>query len=139
MLWKTSAMNCAALAFAVVVSAPAIAADDGWQARGGEALGKTGSSMPGGIYRVGLPRTDLKVTLDGVELKAGFALGSWLAFETMGDRGVVLGDGLAGAGHGGGEPGHEKARRGRYRDNGLAQPPDAQPALHDVHARTRPR
>jgi hypothetical protein len=41
---------------------------------------------------VGLPRTDLKVTLDGVELKAGFALGSWLAFEKMGDLGMVMGD-----------------------------------------------
>jgi len=41
---------------------------------------------------VGLPRTDLKVTLDGVELKAGFALGSWLAFEKMGDQGMVVGD-----------------------------------------------
>jgi hypothetical protein len=48
--------------------------------------------MPGGIYRVGLPRTDLKVMLDGVELKAGFALGSWLAFEKMGDQGMVMGD-----------------------------------------------
>jgi hypothetical protein len=41
---------------------------------------------------VGLARTDLKVTLDGVELKAGFALGSWLAFEKMGDSGMVMGD-----------------------------------------------
>jgi Domain of Unknown Function (DUF1259) len=48
--------------------------------------------MPGDIYRVGLPRTDLKVTLDGIELKAGFALGSWLAFEKMGDSGMVMGD-----------------------------------------------
>ena len=48
--------------------------------------------MPGGIYSVGLPRTDLKVTLDGVELKAGFALGSRLAFEMMGDSGMVMGD-----------------------------------------------
>ena len=53
----------------------ALAADDGWQARVGEALGKTGSGMPGGVYRVGLPRTDVKATLDGVELKPGFALG----------------------------------------------------------------
>src|SRR5260370_18397160 len=37
----------------------AFAADD-WQARVGEALGKPGSAAPGGIYRVGLPRTDLK-------------------------------------------------------------------------------
>ena len=69
----------------------AFAADD-WQARVGEALGKTGAAAPGGIYRVGLPRTDLKVTLDGVELKPGFALGSWLAFEKMGDQGMVMGD-----------------------------------------------
>ncbi len=92
MMWKDSAMKCAALAFAVALSAPAIAADDGWQAQVGEALGKTGSAIPGGIYRVGLPRTDLKATLDGVELKAGFALGSWLAFEKMGDSGMVMGD-----------------------------------------------
>jgi hypothetical protein len=70
----------------------AFAADNDWQARVGEALGKIGASTPGGIYRVGLPRTDLKVTLDGVELKAGFALGSWLAFEKMGEEGMVMGD-----------------------------------------------
>jgi len=78
---------------ALLAGAPglAVAADD-WQAQVGEALGKTGAMAPGGIYRVGLPRTDLKVTLDGVELKAGFALGSWLAFEKMGDQGMVMGD-----------------------------------------------
>src|SRR6201987_2044649 len=78
---------------AFVAGAPglAVAADD-WQAQVGEALGKTGVATPSGIYRVGLPRTDLKVTLDGIELKPGFALGSWLAFEKMGDRGMVMGD-----------------------------------------------
>ena len=53
MMWKRLAMNCAVLAFAAMLSAPAIAADDGWQGRVGEALGKTGSSMPGGIYASG--------------------------------------------------------------------------------------
>jgi len=78
---------------ALLAGAPglAVAADD-WQAQVGQALGKTGAAAPGGIYRVGLPRTDLKVTLDGVELKPGFALGSWLAFEKMGDQGMVMGD-----------------------------------------------
>ena len=78
---------------ALLAGAPgfAVAADD-WQVQVGEALGKTGAAVPGGIYRVGLPRTDLKVTLDGVELKPGFALGSWLAFEKMGDQGMVMGD-----------------------------------------------
>ena len=72
---------------AVLTAAPglAVAADD-WQAQVGEALGKTGSATPSGIYRVGLPRTDLKVTLDGVELKPGFALGGWLAFEKWATR-----------------------------------------------------
>jgi hypothetical protein len=70
----------------------AFAADDEWQAGVGEALGKTGATAPGGIYRVGLPRSDLKVTLDGVELKPGFALGGWLAFEKMGNEGMVMGD-----------------------------------------------
>jgi hypothetical protein len=78
---------------ALVAGAPglAVAADD-WQAQVGEALGMTGATAPGGIYRVALPRTDLKVTLDGVELKPGFALGSWLAFEKMGDQGMAMGD-----------------------------------------------
>ena len=78
-------------AFLAAVPRLASAADD-WQAQVGEALGKSGATAPGGIYRVGLPRTDLKVTLDGVELKPGFALGSWLAFGKMGDQGMVMGD-----------------------------------------------
>jgi hypothetical protein len=63
-----------------------------WQTQVGEALGKTGSTTASGVYRIGLPRTDVKVTLDGVELKPGFALGGWLAFEKMGEQGMVMGD-----------------------------------------------
>src|ERR1700731_5488681 len=80
------------LAAALVAAAPGAVFAEDWQARVGEALGKTGSATPSGIYRVGLPRTDLKVTLDGVELKPGFALGGWLAFEPMGDQALVMGD-----------------------------------------------
>ena len=77
---------------ALVAAAPGAVFADDWQTQVGEALGKTGSAAPGGIYRVGLPRTDLKVTLDGVELKPGFALGGWLAFEKMSEQGMVMGD-----------------------------------------------
>jgi len=56
------------------------------------ALGKSGTAMPGGIYRVGLPRSDLTVTLDGVTLKPSLALASWLAFAPMGSKAVVMGD-----------------------------------------------
>lgn len=56
------------------------------------ALGKSGSEMPGGIYRIGMPRTDLQVTLDGVAIKPTLALGSWLAFRTMDNTTTVMGD-----------------------------------------------
>jgi hypothetical protein len=81
----------ATLAVAVPLAAPSIAAERDWKAVG-EALGKSGAVQPGGVYRVGLPRTDLQVSLDGVALKAGFALGSWLAFEPAGDHTMVMGD-----------------------------------------------
>ncbi|WP_370439346.1 DUF1259 domain-containing protein [Microvirga sp. TS319] len=48
--------------------------------------------MPGGVYRIGLPRTDLNVTLDGVAIKPALALGSWLAFKPMGNEVTVMGD-----------------------------------------------
>ena len=69
----------------------AFAADRDWSDVG-KALGKDGAVMPGGIYRVALPRTDLKVTVDGVAIKPGFALGGWLAFEKMSEQGMVMGD-----------------------------------------------
>lgn len=75
----------------VALSGPALAAGENW-ARVGEALGRPGTEMPGGIYRIGLPRTDIKATLDGVELKPGFALGGWVAFENMGRESMMMGD-----------------------------------------------
>ena len=72
------------------VSLPAWAGPDWTKVAG--ALGKSGTEMPGGVYRVGLPRADLKVTLDGVALKPALALGSWLAFRTTDDATMVMGD-----------------------------------------------
>ncbi len=80
-----------AAVLAASFSAAAIAADGDW-ARVGEALGKPGTETPGGVYRIGLPRTDLKVTLDGVDIKPGFALRGWLGFEKAGAQSMVMGD-----------------------------------------------
>src|SRR3954453_15793455 len=81
----------AILGFAAL-AAPAWAAEE-WQQQIATGLGKSGSEMPGGVYRVGLPRSDLKVVLDGVELKPAFALGSWLAFKGVGGSdAMVMGD-----------------------------------------------
>ena len=43
---------------ALAIATPALAEPE-WKAVG-QALGKEGSVMPGGVYRVGLPRTDLR-------------------------------------------------------------------------------
>jgi hypothetical protein len=75
---------------ALVITTPALA-DPDW-AQVGNALGKTGSVQAGGVYRVGFPRTDLKVSLDGVALRTGFAFGGWVAFQPMGDQAMVMGD-----------------------------------------------
>jgi Domain of Unknown Function (DUF1259) len=69
----------------------ALAAGDDWTAVG-TALGKTGTVMPGEVYRVGLPRTDLHVTLNGVAIKPTFALGGWLAFRGHDGMAMVMGD-----------------------------------------------
>src|SRR5260370_29493183 len=89
--WTHYRPSLLAVALAGSLSASAIAADDNW-AGVGEALGKAGTEMPGGVYRVGLPRTDLKVTLEGVDIKPGFALGGWLGFEKAGAQSMVMGD-----------------------------------------------
>lgn len=85
------AVFLAALGFGLTGSGPASAETPEWQ-KVGEALGKTGTELPGCVYRVGLPRTDLKVSLDSVQLKPSLALGSWLAFQKMEDKATVMGD-----------------------------------------------
>jgi hypothetical protein len=56
------------------------------------AIGRPGQAQPGDVIRFGLPRKDLHVTLKGVEIKAGFALGSWVAFKKDGSTAMVMGD-----------------------------------------------
>lgn len=56
-----------------------------------QAIGKPGE-MKDDVYKVSLPRKDLSVTLDGVQLKPGFALGTWIAFKQAGHDAVLDGD-----------------------------------------------
>ena len=44
------------------------------------------------VHRYGIPRTDLKVTLDGVEIKPALALGGWVALEPSPDGTMVMDD-----------------------------------------------
>jgi len=57
-----------------------------------KAIGRPGTEMPGGVYRVGIPRSDLTVLLDGVQVKPALALGSYLAFQKAGKEAMVMGD-----------------------------------------------
>jgi hypothetical protein len=58
-----------------------------------DALGRAGSMQPGDVYKVGFPRSDLHVTLDGVAIKPALALGTWIAFkETTGGHVMAMGD-----------------------------------------------
>jgi Domain of Unknown Function (DUF1259) len=88
-------LMCMAVLFggAALLATPALlrAADPDWKAVE-QALGKAGQLMPGDVYRVGMPRTDLSVTVKGIPVKAGFALGSYAAFRQVGDHAMVMGD-----------------------------------------------
>jgi Domain of Unknown Function (DUF1259) len=79
------------VAAAIVATEPSLANEADWN-QVAQALGKSGTVQGGGVYRVGFPRTDLKVTLDGITLRPGFALGGWVAFQPMGKDTMVMGD-----------------------------------------------
>jgi hypothetical protein len=95
---KTFASVATVGAFAAVV---AVAAQPAPQQKGpsrldtaaiDRAIGKAGQAMPGDVYRVSFPRSDLSVNVGGVKVKAGFALGSWAAFKAASNGAVVHGD-----------------------------------------------
>ncbi|MCA1715983.1 MAG: DUF1259 domain-containing protein [Actinobacteria bacterium] len=63
-----------------------------WEAVG-QAIGKEGENMDGGVYRVNMPRSDLSVTSQDVDIKPGLALGSYAAFKETGENeALVMGD-----------------------------------------------
>jgi len=56
-----------------------------------ETMGRSGQQT-GDVYRLGFPRTDLHVSVGGVEIKPGLALGSWAAFAGNDNAAMVMGD-----------------------------------------------
>jgi hypothetical protein len=58
-----------------------------------QAMGRAGSLLPGDVYKISFPRSDLAVTLDGVAIRPALALGSWTAFkEVGGGKAMAMGD-----------------------------------------------
>src|SRR5258708_6933750 len=77
---KTKAAAKAPTAFSATASVEAV-------------LGRKGAPQPDGALKFAFPRSDLAVTVAGVSVKAGFALGSWLGFADVGKGlAVVMGD-----------------------------------------------
>ncbi len=56
-----------------------------------KAIGRQGT-VQGDVYRVAFPRTDVTVTLGGVTIKPGLALGGWIAFKKAGSSAIAHGD-----------------------------------------------
>jgi len=54
-------------------------------------LGRSGQKT-GDVYKVGFPRTDLHVSVHGLAIKPGLALGSWAAFSGSDESAAVMGD-----------------------------------------------
>ena len=76
----------------LLLSWPVLAAAQGLDtAKIDDVLGRSGQKS-GDVYRVGFPRTDLHVSVDGVEVKPGLALGSWAAFAGSDSDASVMGD-----------------------------------------------
>src|SRR6267378_4440445 len=56
-------------------------------------LGKSGTLQPDGAYKVGVPRSDLHVTIGGVAVKPTLALGTWVLFKhTATTEAMLMGD-----------------------------------------------
>jgi hypothetical protein len=82
-------LSLASVSLAVALSMPAKAQTD-WSAV--DTILTRTATVSGDVHRYGLPRSDLNVSVDGVTLKPGFALGGWIAFEPMGDKSMMMGD-----------------------------------------------
>ena len=83
--------GCAVAIIAAIASVTANAGPAEWAAVD-QAIGRKGAEQPGGVYKYSFPRSDLRVTLDGVRIKPALALGGWVAFQPAGSEAMLMGD-----------------------------------------------
>jgi hypothetical protein len=88
----TACLLCGPLAVAQAASPTSASAPDSNWKQVEDAMGRPGQIQPGDVIKFGMPRKDLHVVLDGVDIKAGLALGSWAAFKRDGNGAMVMGD-----------------------------------------------
>lgn len=56
------------------------------------AMGRPGVTQPGDVHRFNFPRSDLRVTAAGVEIRPAFALGGWVAMKAVTGGVLAMGD-----------------------------------------------
>ncbi|MBS0367109.1 MAG: DUF1259 domain-containing protein [Proteobacteria bacterium] len=76
---------------AVAIAGLAHAAGPDWTAVD-QAVGRKGADQPGGVHKYSFPRSDLRVTVDGVAIRPALALGGWVAFAPAGSGAMLMGD-----------------------------------------------
>ena len=90
-------VDCILILTAALASAPAASAQaasppaSDWTSVE-QALGRKGAPNPGDVIKFSCPRSDMSVSVAGVELKPALALGSWVAFEHASDGAIAMGD-----------------------------------------------
>jgi len=88
---KTIRFVAAAAAGAMLLCASAARGQSGWEAVE-SAFGRPGAMQPGDVIRFSFPRSDLRVTVDGVQLRPALALGSWIAMRRVPGGAMAMGD-----------------------------------------------
>src|SRR5437868_13955022 len=85
-------MKLRTLILSLLLSCPVMLVAQGLDtAKIDDAMGRSGQRT-GDVYRLGFPRTDLHVSIAGVDIKPGLALGSWAAFAGNDNDAMVMGD-----------------------------------------------
>jgi hypothetical protein len=91
-IFAISCLLCGPLASAQAASSPSASAPAGNWKQVEDAMGRSGQMQPGDVIKFGMPRKDLHVVLESVDIKPGLALGSWAAFKRDGSGAMVMGD-----------------------------------------------
>ena len=86
-----ASLYCGSLATGQTTSSASSNGPDDWK-QVEAAMGRPGQMQPGAVIKFGMPRKDLHVVLDGVDIKPDLALGSWAAFKHDGGGVMVMGD-----------------------------------------------
>ena len=83
-VWTLVVIACA---FPGLVTACELSAD-----KVTEIVGVQATTTPDGIVRVGWPRRDVPVSVDGLAIRPFMGLGSWAAFQSADDGAMMMGD-----------------------------------------------